>query len=678
MTKIVIKTFVENNTKDVSIYTSLTEAIVNGIHWVEELKKSDHSGKILVDFHRTPQESIDSLAPIFEIVVSDNWIWFNTENYNYFDEIHTLHKAQIWGKGFWRLTFLKFFENIKVDSYFQENSIFYHRTFDFVDNNEIIDNPFLLENLPERENLTTIRFKIKTKHLDKLDKWLDTIARKIFEKLFPFFVDEKYSCPDIVLKDDKQEIVLNKYLENYKGIEEIGNKSFTMSRKLNDTESISEEFQVKIFKVFHSQSSHVINLVADKRVVKDEKIARFIPEFKDPFIQEFENEKKEKTDKNYVIQAYVVSKYLNDTVTHDREWFDFERQGEQQIWAFSRDEIYAETAKLIKDLFKDDYKTRKDKKIKRIYDYVNNNAKWHLPYLSEIDFDDFWYDLSDEEIELELQKVKIRREIDSNREILSAINDPSKTFWEKESELVKRVTENSKSDLIHYVANRKVVLEYFRELLKRNEDWDASLEEEIHNVIYPMGRDSTNTTYEDHNLWLIDERLVFSEYIASDKKISKKNSKLMKGERSDKEPDLLFFDFKQPFRFGENESSNPITIIEFKRPKRMTYREEDNPIIQIAKYLEDIKAGKHEMPDWLEKVKVTNETPAYGYVIADITDKIKDFAKQQSLVQSPDGEWYFWFLSAYWLYVEIISYKKLLKDAELRNKIFFDILGFGK
>ena len=345
---------------------------------------------------------------------------------------------------------------------------------------------------------------------------------------------------------------------------------------------------------------------------------------------------------------------------------------------FSRDEIYAETAKLIKDLFKDDYKTRKDKKIKRIYDYVNNNAKWHLPYVWEIDFDDFWYDLSDEEIELELQKVKIRREIESNREILSAINDPSKTFWEKESELVKRVTEHSKSDLIHYVANRKVVLEYFRELLKRNEDGDASLEEDIHNVIYPMGRDNTNTSYEDHNLWLIDERLVFSEYIASDKKISKKNSKLAKGEKSNKEPDLLFFDFKQPFRFGENESSNPITIIEFKRPKRTTYKEEDNPIIQIAKYLEDIKAGKHEMPDWLEAVKVTNETPAYGYVIADITDKVKDFAKQQSLVPSPDGEWYFWFLSAYWLYVEIISYKKLLKDAELRNKIFFDILGIWK
>lgn len=36
MTTIDIKTFVQNNTKNVWIYTSLSEAIVNWIHWIEE------------------------------------------------------------------------------------------------------------------------------------------------------------------------------------------------------------------------------------------------------------------------------------------------------------------------------------------------------------------------------------------------------------------------------------------------------------------------------------------------------------------------------------------------------------------------------------------------------------------------------------------------------------------
>ncbi|EKD44200.1 MAG: hypothetical protein ACD_71C00215G0007 [uncultured bacterium (gcode 4)] len=670
MTSINIKTFVENNTKDVSIYTALTEAIVNWIHGIEELREGKN-GEIVVEFQRSEQTNLDSLPLIKSVTVSDNGAWFNTSNYDYFDEIHTSHKIDIWGKWFWRLTFLKFFETIQIDSYYKEEEKFHHRTFDFVDDKTIIANPLLIENLPERDNLTSFKFRIKEKHHDKLDKGLDTIARKIFEKMFPFFVDENYHCPKIVLKDGTSEIVLNDYLENYKWIEKIENTIFTLSRQISADETISEEFNVKIYKVFHSQSHHSINLVADKRVVVDEKLSRFIPEFNEALIQKYENEKGQITEKGFIVQAYVVSKYLNERVTHDREWFDFEKT-KQQIWAFSSDDIYHETAKIIKNLFKDEYTTRKDKKIKRINEYVKSNAKWHLPYIHDINFDDFWYDLKDEEIEIELQKIKIKREVDANSELNSIIKNKSTTSWDKSADVIKLITENSKSDLIHYVVNRKLVLEYFKELLRRDDDWKAELEEDIHNVIYPMWKDSTDTDYEDHNLWLLDERLVFSHYIASDKKISRKWSKLQ--QKSSKEPDLLMFDYRQSFRWWENESSNPLTIFEFKRPKRPNYTAEDNPIIQIAKYLEDIKDWKHEMPEWLEKIKVTNETPVYWYVIADITEKIVDFAKQQGLVKSPDGEWYFGFLSSYWLYVEIISYKKLLKDAELRNKVFFERL----
>lgn len=60
-----------------------------------------------------------------------------------------------------------------------------------------------------------------------------------------------------------------------------------------------------------------------------------------------------------------------------------------------------------------------------------------------------------------------------------------------------------------------------------------------------MGGDSNNTNYEKHNLWLLDERLVFSEYIASDRKISAKVAPT--------EPDVVVFDKKRSFRNGDNE-----------------------------------------------------------------------------------------------------------------------------
>jgi hypothetical protein len=202
------------------------------------------------------------------------------------------------------------------------------------------------------------------------------------------------------------------------------------------------------------------------------------------------------------------------------------------------------------------------------------------------------------------------------------------------------------------------------QVLKRRDDGKGELEKEVHNLIYPMGKDSTNTDYEDHNLWLLDERLVFSEYIASDKKIGTKKDAL-------KEPDLVVFDKINSFRNGTNEYSNPITIFEFKRPKRTAYKEEDDPILQIGKYLKDIKAEKYEMPEGFEPIKVNDNTPVYGYVVCTITNKIREFADKHQLTISPDNDGYFGFHRGYKMYVEIIDFTKLLKDATLRNKIFF-------
>lgn len=68
------------------------------------------------------------------------------------------------------------------------------------------------------------------------------------------------------------------------------------------------------------------------------------------------------------------------------------------------------------------------------------------------------------------------------------------------------------------------MLKLLQQLLRRRDDGKAELEKELHNLIFPMGGDSSTTDYSEHNLWLLDERLVFSEYIASDRKISTKTA----------------------------------------------------------------------------------------------------------------------------------------------------------
>lgn len=130
------------------------------------------------------------------------------------------------------------------------------------------------------------------------------------------------------------------------------------------------------------------------------------------------------------------------------------------------------------------------------------------------------------------------------------------------------------------------------------------------------------------------------------------------------------------FRNGENAITSPITIVEFKRPKRTNYPDDENPIQQALRYSKKILDGKYEMPNGIDKVKVNKEsTPVYIYIVCDIVDKIREFAKFASLSVSPDDEGYFGYISQYNAYVEIMSFKKVIQDAAMRNKIFFHKLG---
>lgn len=208
----------------------------------------------------------------------------------------------------------------------------------------------------------------------------------------------------------------------------------------------------------------------------------------------------------------------------------------------------------------------------------------------------------------------------------------------------------------------------FDSLRKRNEAGKAHLECEVHNLIFPMTKNDRQVEYDNHNLWLLDERLVFSQYIASDKVISRVEHD---------EPDLaVFFKERMFYRNGDNIITSPVTIFEFKRPKRTNYPDDENPINQACRYSRKILEGRYEMPEGLEPIKVDKDhTPVYIYIICDIVPKIQEFADQASLTISPDGEGYFGYLPKFNAYVEIKSFRKLVEDARMRNKVFFKKLG---
>jgi hypothetical protein len=125
---------------------------------------------------------------------------------------------------------------------------------------------------------------------------------------------------------------------------------------------------------------------------------------------------------------------------------------------------------------------------------------------------------------------------------------------------------------------------------------------------------------------------------------------------------------------GDNEASNPITIFEFKKPQRDDFANrssKEDPIEQIIRYVNDIRAGKYKTPKY-RKINVAANTPFFGYVICDINQKVEKWLEEEkNLTCMPDRQGWFQWREKIHLYVEVLSWDKVLGDAKMRNGIFF-------
>lgn len=665
MSKLNIIGIVRGIRSKTNIYTPIIEAIVNAIDSIYESGRKD--GEIVIYIKRDLTLNFDegTLPPVKSIEIVDNGIGFNQKNRDSFDTFYSDMKIARGGKGFGRFMFLKYFNEATVNSTYSNGDTFHRRTFRFGKQYDIVTNE-TDESVDATDTETHIYLNdvIENKYLDK---GLETIARKLLERLLIFFVDDEHPCPTIKIvdtSDKNKNIILNHYITQDNDIKLIDSKDYEI---LNSVTQKEEKFTAKIFKVLYAQNQKSkICLTGHSREVTEVTLHSYIPEFEDDFFDE-EQRGKEIVRKNYIIKVYVVGKYLNDNVSLEREAFNFDKEKKDEMYPISQMDIEIGAAEKVKELFSDEVKVREDKKKTKITEYINSTAPWHRSYMSDLPLDKIPYHATEEQIELAFQKVKYKKEQEARIELKGIIDADDKGFESDLAGLASKVTEAGKNDLAHYVCNRRIVLKLLEQLRKRKDDGRAELEKELHNLIFPMGGDSQKTSYEEHNLWLLDERLVFSEYIASDKKISAKNAP--------KEPDLVIFDKKRSYRNGDNEFSNPLTVFEFKRPKRTTYSADEDPIEQIGNYVNEIRSGKYETPEGVEAVKVNECTPVYGYIICDPCDRINYFAHQRhQLTQSPDKEGFFGYHSGYKIYFEIISYKRLANNAELRNKIFFNKL----
>lgn len=666
MSNVNIKRAIEHIRAVTTVYTPIAEVIVNAIQAIEDKRADD--GKVTIRALRSDQLELDEGLPeINGFEIADNGIGFTNEHRDSFDTLYTDLRIAEGAKGFGRFTCLRYFENVHVESVFKNHKGHKLRTFSMGKENDIIVNEKISRS-DAIESGTTVRL-LELKQGRSIDKKLSTIARNLVEKLLPYFIARDYTCPDIVLyeKDGAGRIRLNDYVTNELAglIKElpVEDASFTLKGIKGD-----QEFLVRVFKFYYPRwHKSRISLVAHKREVSGSALHTYIPEFVEEF---YEKDSAGNADqqRNYIVKAYVFGAYLDDNVSLERGGFEFHKDNDV-LFGISQTEIEARAAEIARATVGTEIDTRADRKKERIQSYVDEQAPWHKGILEKIDLTKMPYNPSNEEIEARLQKEKFAQETQIKRDVASLLTETNVGDLRKNvPNIVRKISGNSRSELIHYIALRRAILDIFGKSLEVDEDGQYSAEGIVHDIIFPRKGDSDTTSFEDHNLWIVDERLNFTEYVSSDVSLGGKNAD---------RPDLLVYDKRILFR-GDNAPSNPVTIFEFKKPQRDDFvnaSSKEDPVQQIVRYVNDIRDGKYTTPQG-RNIRVADNTPFYGYVVCDLTAKVVEWLRREkNFKPMPDGLGWFQWVENINLYVEVLSWEKVLNDAKMRNRIFFHKLG---
>lgn len=664
MSNVNIKRAVGNIRASTNVYTPVVEMIVNAIQAIDATGRKD--GKVAIRIVRDDQRELDGGLPeVRSIEIEDNGIGFTEENRRSFDTLYSDLKITEGGKGFGRFTVLKYFNDLHVRSVYCEQGSFKVRTFSMGKDNDIIVNEKEEESFKRATETVVTLSMLMQGH--SFDKRLSTIARNLVERLLPYFIMDGYVCPEILLSesDGSDAIRLNDFVNNELSgeIQEVeGETSFTLPAL-----GVNEQFTVRVFKLFSPRNQKSkISLVAHKREVSGSLIQKYVPEFEDDFCETGAGDGER--DRNYIIKAYVFGAYLDRNVSLERGGFDFASENDLLL-GIGQSEIEREAAGIAKESVGCELRSRQERKRERVQSYVDEQAPWHKEILSRVDLSSMPLRPTSEEIEIRLQKEKIEDEIAIKRGVEKLLSEGSLTGAEEDVlQMVGKISETSKNDLVHYIALRRKLLDIFEKSLQLDESGRYSSEGVVHDIIFPRKGDSERTPFQNHNLWIIDERLNFTNYVSSDVPLD--------GGTSER-PDVLVYNRRVLFR-GDNEMSNPVTIFEFKKPQRDDFvnpSSDEDPVQQIVRYVNDIRDGKYKTPEGRKMLVATN-TPFYGYVVCDLTAKVEEWLeREKDFKRMPDGLGWFQWMGNINLYVEVVSWDKILKDAKMRSQIFFRMLG---
>jgi len=650
----------------------MLECVVNSIISLQEspLPFGNREIQIKIDRGDSPmQTNMNNTKTIKSITVSDNGVGFTTKNYKSFETPFSKINKEYGCKGIGRFTVLAAYETLRIKSNYKENDDWLFREFEFSALEEV--KPISFEKSNNDKYSTSVKLNNCMNEMikEKSALSISDISEKIMQHCLIYYLNDL--LPKIIIFDT----------DNNQG--EVINELF---KKVSKEKERSFEVKEQIFKIYITRTlkegnrkNNYIHYCANSRVVGSPKN---IKTFNSLFSYPISN-----NGNLYFLDVYTVSDYLNRKAFSTRNGFNIPKEKENLLFNDSKVLTFQEIEEKLTEVLESEYdsfvRASREKSVNDVKEYIKTSAPRYRSFLNNPEvLNAVPPNLTEDKIEEHLYKVSYnaRKNIESQIEKFIQDKNVNEETIRQIKEDIKAKTAYDVDSLADYMTRRKAIIQLFDKFLDADENGEYKLEEDVHNLIFPMGITSDNISYEKHNLWLLDERFINYKFIASDKSITSYSQK-----KSRKEADLMLTDnpemFDNPIGFGDrnNGEINSMVIFEFKRPgdvahqkKKSDYRWEFSELIEP--YFDEFMYQTDKKNYKGNQVIVSKTTAKFGFVILDVLPpQLVEFNKDKGWEKTPFGT-YFKMQPKLNLHIEVMTFRKLLDVAKSRHNPFFDKL----
>lgn len=651
----------------------LLECVVNSIISLEQSSKPKADRKIQIQIERGeyPQSpTFENLKTISAFKIIDNGIGFNERNYKSFETPFSQINKEFGCKGIGRFTVLAAYKEYLVKSNYQENDKWNYRSFRFTTEKEIEPIDFTESEAHEFKTVTEIKTCVNPNVLEKSALSIQQISEAIMKHCLIYYLNDALPLIEIIDNEDETGEIINQLFEKVSKEKERDFPLNGYKFKLYITKTLKEG----------NRKNNYLYYCANSRTVGEGRNLKNVNTiFSYPVIL---------NSNYYFFDIYLVSEFLNSKVYKTRNGFNIPKERENLLFKSADtttiQDIEEKVSEILETEYADFVKEAKEHNVQQVSNYISQKAPRYNSFLRNPELlQSVPPNLTEDKLEEHLYRVSFtaRKNVEQNIEKFIKNKTVNEEAINHIINDIKAKTAYDVDSLADYMTRRKAILDLFDKFLDADENGDYKLEEDVHNLIFPLGLSNNEVDYENHNLWLLDERFITYKFINSDKAITSYSQK-----NSRKELDLVLLDnpkmFDNPISFGDKSSGdvNSMVIFEFKRPgniahqkKRTDYRWEFSDLVKP--YFEEFLYQPDKLNYKGNHVIIEKTTPKYGFVIMDV---IPPQLAQYNIdscgwQRTPFGS-YFKIEGGINLHIEVMTFRKLLEFSKARHNPFFDKL----